>query len=350
MSFIREPDIMKVSETVTRQLFKELRDIKLPEPFPVLTYREAMSQYGTDKPDLRFGLQLRDMEKAAGVSDFKVFKSILEDGGEIRGINLKGHSGLSRSQIDGLITLAQQLGAKGLSWMKHTETGLESSIVKFFPSHSQELLIESMSSEPGDLLLFVADRTPDATLLTGALRIELAKRFDLIGAEDFRPLWVTEFPLLEYDADSRRFVAMHHPFTAPMEEDVELLTSDPSSVRARAYDLVVNGTEIAGGSIRISRRSVQSRMFELLAMTVDEAEQKFGFLLEALEYGTPPHGGIAFGFDRLVALLAGHESIRNVIAFPKTNKAVGLMEDCPTTVDRPQLREVGIQLAVQKPQ
>jgi aspartyl-tRNA synthetase len=344
MSFINERDIMEVAERITRVLFAELRDIQLPDPFPALSYSEAIDVYGSDKPDLRFGLELRDATEAARASEFKIFHTVLDNGGQIKGINLKGKNKLPRSHIDNLIAYAQGLGAKGLSWIKHADNGLESSIVKFFPEQSQNLLIQALDSEPGDLLLFVADQSARVAHILGALRLELARRFELIAADVFRPLWVTRFPLLEYDAETDRYVAMHHPFTAPMEEDLALLETDPLAVRARAYDLVLNGNEIAGGSIRISQRSIQSRMFELLALSQEEAVHKFGFLLDALEYGAPPHGGIAFGFDRLVAILAGKDSIREVIAFPKTNKAMGLMENSPTEVASTQLRELSIQV------
>ena len=345
MSFARERDVMDVAEELTRTLFRELRQIDLVDPFPTLAYTEAMALYGSDKPDLRFGLEMRQVEEAAAASEFKVFQSVIADGGQVKGVNLKGHSTLPRSQIDDLIAYSQrELGAKGLSWIKHPESGLESSIVKFFPEKARELLVEAMASQPGDLLLFIADKPEAVARMLGALRLELARRFELIPSDAYAPLWITEFPLLEQEPGSNRYAALHHPFTSPVEEDIDLLETDPSTVRARAYDLVLNGTEIAGGSIRISRRSVQSRMFDLLAMSTEEADRKFGFLLEALDYGTPPHGGIAFGFDRLVAILAGQESIREVIAFPKTNKAVGLMENCPTEVENVQLREVGIQV------
>jgi aspartyl-tRNA synthetase len=229
-----------------------------------------------------------------------------------------------------------------LSWIKHTERGLESSIVKFFPEPARQLLIAGLDSKPGDLLLFVADRAEETARILSALRLELGRRLDLIDSRMWRPLWVTEFPLLERDPEAGRFAAVHHPFTAPMEEDVPLLDTDPGSARARAYDLVLNGNEIAGGSIRIFQRPTQSRIFDLLAIEAEEAYRKFGFLLEALDYGAPPHGGIAFGFDRLVALLAGEDSIREVIAFPKTNKAAGLMESAPASADAAQLRELSL--------
>ena len=345
MSFVREEHVMGIAEALTREMFSRLRGIELPDPFPQLTYAEAMDRFGSDKPDLRFGLELKPIAEAAQASEFKVFHSVLQSGGQVKGINAKGCSTFSRSQVDDLIAFAQDAGAKGLSWIKHTENGLESSIVKFFPEAAQALLIGEMDSEPGDLLLFVADKPSVVARVLGALRLEMAKRLGLIEGENWKPLWITEFPLLEYDEEEDRMVAIPHPFTSPLEEDVDLLQSDPQKARARAYDLVLNGNEIAGGSIRISQRAVQSQLFELLALT-PEASEKFGFLLEALEYGAPPHGGIAFGFDRLVALLAGEDSIRDVIAFPKTNKAVGLMEQSPSPTEDKQLRELGIRTAL----
>ena len=344
MSFVDEQRVMSLAENLTRGLFCEIIGTQLPEPFPRLTYREAIDLYGSDKPDLRFGLPLHDAADAARASEYKIFRSVIESGGQVRGINAKGCSKLPRNQIDGLITFAQAQGAKGLSWIKHTDDGLESSIVKFFPVASQQLLIASLASEPGDLLLLVADAPAMVARVLGALRLELASRLELIEDGDWKPLWVNEFPLLEWDEDENRFVAMHHPFTAPMEADTGLLEDAPGRVRARAYDLVLNGAEVAGGSIRIHQSAVQQRMFDLLAISAEEARAKFGFLLDALEYGAPPHGGIAFGFDRLVAMMAGEESIRDVIAFPKTNKAVGLMESAPGSVDEGQLRELGIRL------
>lgn len=345
VAFASEKDVMAVAETVTRALFKQLRQIELPDPFPHLTYREAMDRFGSDKPDLRFGLEFCDAAEAARASEFKVFQNVVGAGGQVKGINLKGHSDMPRNQIDGLIAFCQEeLNAKGLSWIKHTEAGLESSIVKFFPEKSQELLIESLHSQPGDLLLFVADQAAEVARILGALRLELGKRFNLIDPDAWQVLWVTEFPMLERDEEANRFTAMHHPFTSPMEEDLSLLDSAPQDVRARAYDLVINGTEVAGGSIRISQRHIQSQIFDLLSIETEEAALKFGFLLEALDYGAPPHGGIAFGFDRLVAMLAGEDSIRDVIAFPKTNKAMGLLENSPSAVEAAQLRELSLQI------
>lgn len=344
MSFIDEEDIMEVAEDVTRALFRKILALALPDPLPRLTYSEAIDRFGSDSPDMRFGLEFKNAAEAGQASDYKIFKSVIENEGQVKGINVKGRSDLPRNQIDQLIAFAKEAGAGGLSWIKHTDNGLESSIAKFFPESAQSLLIEALQSEPGDLLLLVADRPDKVAKVLSALRLELANRLELIPKDAWSPVWVTEFPLLERDPEGGRFAAMHHPFTSPAESDLELLEEDPLRVRARAYDLVLNGTEVAGGSIRIFQRQVQSKVFELLDISPEEAGSKFGFLLEALESGAPPHGGIAFGFDRLVAMLAGQDSIRDVIAFPKTNKAVGLMESAPGMVDEQQLRELGIRL------
>ena len=342
MSFISEDDIIEISERITRGLFAEILGIELTDPFPRITHSEAMNRYGCDKPDLRFGLELIDAGPAAGASQFQVFREELDKGGQVKGINVKGGSQLPRSQIDQLVAFSRDTGARGLSWIKHTDSGPESSIVKFFPDRSRDLLISQFGSEPGDLLLMVADESKTVAKVLSALRLELARRLELIPQNVWRPLWVTEFPLVEYDEQEERCTAVHHPFTSPLEEDVALLSSDPLKARARAYDLVLNGTEIAGGSMRIFQRDLQAKIFELLALSREETRAKFGFLLDALEYGAPPHGGIAFGFDRLVAMLAGEDSIREVIAFPKTNRAVGLMEQTPGRVDEVQLRELGM--------
>ncbi len=343
MSFVDEGRVTDLAERLTRALFSEIAGISLPDPFPRLSYREAMQRFGSDRPDLRFGLELVELMEAARASDYGIFRSSINSGGQVKGLNAKGYSQLPRSQIDGLIGFAQEQGARGLSWMRHTQRGLESSIVKYFPEPSQRLLIEALGSEPGDLLLLVADEPAATARVLGALRLELAARFQLAD-DSWHPLWVDRFPLLERDPETGAYQAVHHPFTAPLPEDVEALSGHPEIVRARAYDLVINGEEIAGGSVRIHEPWMQARIFRLLSISKQEAREKFGFLLEALGYGAPPHGGIAFGFDRLVAMLAGEESIRDVIAFPKTNKAVGLMENSPGPVDDLQLRELGIRL------
>ena len=343
MSFVDEGRVIDLAERLTRALFSDIAAIALPHPFPRMSYGEAMERFGSDRPDLRFDLELADLMDAARASDYGIFRSAIDSGGQVKGINVKGYSKLPRSHIDGLIAFSQEQGAKGLSWIRHTDQGVESSIVKFFPETSRRLLIQSLSSKPGDLLLLVADDPATVARVLGALRLELAAKFQL-GDDSWKPVWVDRFPLLEEDPETGGYRAVHHPFTAPQPEDVGGLLEDPSSVRARAYDLVINGEEIAGGSVRIHESSMQARIFHLLNISDAEARRKFGFLLEALEYGAPPHGGIAFGFDRLVAMLAGEDSIRDVIAFPKTNKAVGLMEDAPGPVDEDQLTEVGIRL------
>jgi aspartyl-tRNA synthetase len=346
MSFVRETDVMGVAEQLTRALFMGILGTALPEPFPRLEYADAMARYGSDKPDLRFGLELRPITAAARASDFRVFHSVLDAGGEVKGINVKSASDMSRSQIDDMGAFAERLGAKGMSWVKHTAAGLESSVVKFFPEPARAQLIREMDSAPGDLLLFVADQPAVVARVLGGLRLELARRLNLVQPGNWAPLWVTHFPLLEYDQEAGRYVAMHHPFTAPLDEDLDRLDAAPLEARAKAYDLVLNGSEVAGGSVRIFQREVQAKLFDLLALSREEAEGKFGFLLDALEYGAPPHGGIAFGYDRLVAMLCGEDSIRDVIAFPKTNKAVGLMERAPGPVSPEQLRELAIKTLV----
>ena len=344
MSFVEEDDVLGMAEGLTAHIFKETIGYQPPLPFPRMTYQEAIDRYGTDKPDTRFGLEIVDISDLASESEFQVFKNAVEEGGRVKGINATGQASLSRKQIDDLVAFSTNLGAKGLAWIKVTEKGLESSIVKFFPTAVKTSLAERMNAQPGDLLLFVADKPALVASTLCDLRLRLGRDLGLLDGRVWNPLWVVRFPLVEYNPTEKRYVACHHPFTAPVEEDLEKMESDPSSVRARAYDLVLNGNEIAGGSIRIYRRDVQNRMFNLLGISHDEAERKFGFLLEAFEYGAPPHGGIAFGFDRMVSLLAGVRSIREVIAFPKTNNAVSLMDDAPSGVDPTQLRELGLKI------
>ena len=344
MSFVEEEDVMSMAEGLTRHVFKSILDYDIPNPIPRMTYQDAMDRFGVDRPDTRFEMEIVDLEKISQASEFKVFKSVIEDGGQVRGINAKGCGSFSRKQIDDLGTYVGQFGAKGLAWIKVTEQGLESSIVKFFPEQAQALIREEMSAEPGDLLLFAADQPLIVADVLGNLRLELARQLDLLDNTAYAFTWVTHFPLLEWDPDSKRFAACHHPFTSPLNEDLAQMESDPANVRARAYDLVLNGNEIAGGSIRISQTEVQERMFRLLDIGRDEAEAKFGFLLDALSYGAPPHGGIAFGYDRVVALMAGKPFIRDVIPFPKTNTASSLMDNAPSDVSSAQLRELGLRL------
>ncbi len=344
MSFVDENDVMDLAEGLAVHLFKMIIGFDVSQPILRMTYHEAMSRYGTDRPDIRFGLEIVDISKAAAASEFQVFKTVLGNGGLVRAINAKGCATFSRKQIDDLGLYVGQFGAKGLAWIKVTDMGFESSIVKFFPDQAQQMLKDSLDAKPGDLLLFVADRPAVVSLALGNLRLELARQQNLLRKNDYRFLWVTKFPLLEYDAQAKRYVACHHPFTSPLESDLDKLETDPGNALARAYDLVLNGNEIAGGSIRIHRRDIQQRMFRQLGITDAEAEEKFGFLLNAFKYGAPPHGGIAFGFDRLVALLTQKEFIRDVIAFPKTNTAASLMDNAPSEVDPGQLRELGLRI------
>lgn len=342
MSFIDQEEILALMEKMIAAVFSEVKGISLPLPFPRLTHEEAMNRYGSDKPDTRFGLELQDLCDLARRSDFKVFRTVVEKGGQVKGLNAKGLAGLSRKEIETLTNEAIARGAKGLAWMKVTETGLEAPITKFFKPDLLTELNTRLAGEPGDLLLFVADKTRIVHEVLSALRLSLGKRLGLIDEKVFNPLWVTDFPLLEYDETEKRHVAIHHPFAAPLDEDLPLLESDPLKVRAKAYDMVLNGVELGGGSIRIHREEIQAKVFHLLGIDKEAAESKFGFLLEALQYGAPPHGGIAFGFDRMIALLAGVDSIRDVIAFPKTQKGICLMTEAPSDVDARQLKDLHI--------
>jgi aspartyl-tRNA synthetase len=342
MSFVEENDVMSMAESLTAHVFKQVLGHEIPSPIPRMTYQEAMDRYGVDRPDTRFGFEIVDLAEAAEASEFQVFKKVIAEGGQVRGINAKGCGSYSRKQIDDLTAFVAPLGAKGLAWIKVTDAGLESSIVKFFPEGSQAILREAFGAESGDLLLFIADKPDTVSAALGNLRLELARQQNLLQKDHYAFTWVTHFPLLDWDEESKRYVACHHPFTSPLDEDLDEMEADPARARAKAYDLVLNGNEIAGGSIRINRADVQDRMFRLLGMGEEEAEEKFGFLLSAFKYGAPPHGGIAFGFDRLVALLAKKDFIRDVIAFPKTNAAASLMDGAPSTVSAAQLRELGL--------
>ena len=344
MAFVTETDVMRLAEGLTRHLFEHVIGFDIPSPIPQMTYREAIDRFGTDRPDTRFDLEIVDIAKAALASEFRVFKSVIDSGGQVRAINAKGCANYSRKQIDDLTAFVAKHGAKGLAWIKVTDQGLESSIVKFFPEQAQQMLRESLRAQTGDLLLFVADQPAVVANALGNLRLELARQQDLMEIGDFSFLWVTQFPLLEFDDVEKRYVACHHPFTSPLEADLDELETAPGDVRARAYDLVLNGNEIAGGSIRIHHREIQERVFRMLGISESEAREKFGFLLDAFRYGAPPHGGIAFGYDRLVALMAGKAFIRDVIPFPKTNTAASLMDGAPSVVDPAQLRELGLRL------
>jgi aspartyl-tRNA synthetase len=345
MAFITEADIMHVVEGLMVALFRDLKGIELKPPFPRLTYQECLNRFGLDRPDTRFGLELKDITDLVMDSEFRQFREVVDQGGIVKALNGPGLSKLSRKDLDGLIDLAGVYGARGLAWVKIQRDGAwQSPLAKFFPAGAKAAINGRLSADEGDLLLFVADVPLVACTAMGQVRLHLAEKEGLIPEETFNLVWVTDFPMLEYDNEAGRFSAMHHPFTAPKEEDLALLETDPGQVRARAYDLVLNGTEIGGGSIRINRRDIQQQVFQALKIGVDEAEEKFGFLLEALEYGAPPHGGVAFGFDRLVAILCGAKSIREVIAFPKTQKAACLVTKAPSPVALEQLLELGLRV------
>ena len=344
MSFIDEEDIFANMEGLTRHVFKSVRSVDLPDPFPRLTYADAMETYGSDKPDLRYGMQLQDVKDFTDASDFNAFKSVEK----VKGIILEGGAKYSRKNIDELTDYVKKYKAKGLAWMKGEKGAFSGGISKFFSENLQKTMFEKLSVNDGDILFMIGDDSSVTLNALGHLRVEIAKREALVNKDDFKPVWVTEFPMFEYDKDADRFIAMHHPFTAPRESDIEMLDSDPSKTLSRGYDLTLNGYEIAGGSIRIHSPIVQEKVFSLLGLSREEAVEKFGFLVEALTYGAPPHGGIAFGFDRLVMLLAGTENIRDVIAFPKTTSATSLMDESPNNVSANQLDELGIQIIESK--
>jgi aspartyl-tRNA synthetase len=344
MAFITEADIYQVVEGLMAALFRELLGVEAPLPFPRLTYRECLDRFGLDSPDLRFGLELQDLTDLVRDTQFRQFREVVEQGGVVKALNGPGLSRLSRKELDEIIDLTEVYGARGLAWVKIQKDGWQSPLAKYFPESVKHAVNLRLAAREGDLILLVADAPLAACTALGQVRLHLGQKEGLIREKVHRLVWVTDFPLLEYDAGLGRWAPMHHPFTAPKEEDVPLLATDPGQVRARAYDLVLNGVEIGGGSIRINRRDIQQQVFKTLGISPVEAEEKFGFLLEALEYGAPPHGGVAFGFDRLVAIFCGAKSIREVIAFPKTQKAACLVTKAPSRVDPEQLLELGLRL------
>ncbi len=345
MSFVDVEDVIEMNEKLLYRLFKELKGIEIKLPIKRMTYKESMERFGVDKPDLRFGFELVDISHIVEESEFKVFSGTVKNGGCVKGINVKGYGDeFTRKDISKLEDYVKDFGAKGLAWIKMTEKGITSPIAKFLSEEELNSILETMNGEKGDLLLFVADKLNIVFDSLGNLRNEVARKLNLIDEDELNLIWITEFPLFEYDEEENRYVAKHHPFTHPMEEDIHLLETEPEKVRAKAYDIVINGDELGGGSIRISNSDLQKKMFVALGFSEEEAQDKFGFLLDAFKYGTPPHGGIAYGFDRLIMLLTNSSNIRDVIAFPKTQSATCLLTDAPGEIGEEQLKEVHLKL------
>ena len=343
LSFVDVEDVLDVNERLLKKIFKEICDFDVQLPIQRMTWREAMDRFGSDKPDLRFGMELKNVSDVVKDCEFVVFKSALENGGSVRGINADGQAGMPRKKIDALVEYAKGFGARGLAYLAiHEDGSYKCSFGKFMKEEELDALVKAMDGKPGDLLFFAADKDKVVFDVLGNLRLELARQLDLLKKDDFKFLWVTEFPLLEYSEEEDRYVAMHHPFTMPMEEDIPLLDSDPGAVRAKAYDIVLNGTELGGGSVRIHQGDIQEKMFEVLGFTPERANEQFGFLLDAFKYGVPPHAGLAYGLDRVIMLMVGADSIRDVIAFPKVKDASCLMMEAPSEVDVKQLEELHI--------
>lgn len=346
LSFVDEEDVMDINERLLQKLFQEVLEVEVSLPIQRMTWQEAMDRFGSDKPDLRFGMELCDVSEVVKGCGFGVFTGALENGGSVRGINVKGQGNMPRKKIDALVKSAKDYGAKGLAYLVLNEDGsYKSSFAKFMTEEEMGRLVTAMNGEAGDLLLFAADKNKVVYDVLGSLRLEIARNLELINKEEYKFVWITEFPEFEYSEEQERYVAMHHPFTMPVEEDIPLLKTNPEKVRARAYDIVLNGTELGGGSIRIHQNDVQEAMFEALGFTKEKAQEQFGFLLEAFKYGVPPHAGLAYGFDRLIMLMAKQDSIRDVIAFPKVKDASCLMTDAPDVVDEKQLKELCLDIA-----
>ena len=345
LSFVDVDDVIDVNERLIAKIFKEILDVEVPLPIQRMTWQEAMNRFGSDKPDVRFGMELVDVSEVVKNSEFVVFKGALENGGSVRGINAKGQGEMPRKKIDKLVDFAKDYGAKGLAYIAIQNDGtVKSSFAKFMTEEEMATLVKAMDGENGDLLLFAADKNKVVWDVLGNLRLEIARQLEILDKSEYKFIWITEFPLLEWNDEQERYQAMHHPFTMPMDEDLPLLDTDPGKVRAKAYDIVLNGTELGGGSVRIFDRDIQNRMFEMLGFTPEQAQTQFGFLLNAFKYGVPPHAGLAYGLDRLIMLMAKEESIRDVIAFPKVKDASCLMTEAPTRVEQKQLNELAIAL------
>lgn len=349
LSFVDVEDVLEVNERLLKKIFKEICDFDVPTPIPRMTWREAMDRFGSDKPDLRFGMELKNVSDVVKDCEFVVFKGALENGGSVRGINANGQAAMPRKKIDALVEYAKGFGARGLAYLAINEDGsYKCSFGKFMKPEELDALAAAMDGRPGDLLFFAADKDKVVFDVLGNLRLELARQQDLLKKDDFKFLWVTEFPLFEYSEEDGRFVAVHHPFTMPMEEDLHLIDTDPGAVRAKAYDIVLNGTELGGGSVRIHQADIQEKMLNVLGFTEERANEQFGFLLDAFKYGVPPHAGLAYGLDRVVMLMVGADSIRDVIAFPKVKDASCMLMEAPSEVDAKQLEELGIAVVRQE--
>ena len=348
MSFMDQESILSLMEELVKEVFEKTLGAHIETPLPRMSWDEAMERFGSDKPDLRFGMELRDITEYVGGSEFKVFNAVMEAGGRVKVINVEGYANIPRRELDGLVTYVQNYGAKGLAWIQYTEEGVKSPFKKFYADETFETIKNAVGAKTGDLLLVVADQPAVVAQALGELRLEMGRRRGLIDPDALSFLWVVDFPMFEYSAEEKRYKAMHHPFTAPRDEDIPMLATDPGKVKANAYDMVLNGVEIGGGSLRIYRSDLQEQVFETLGLSPEEAREKFGFMMNAFEYGTPPHGGLAFGLDRLVMLMAKRRSIRDVIPFPKTQSASDVMCQAPSPVDEKQLRELYIRTAVPK--